>query len=69
MVNLPFLRIVTNIEIIMNHDNLLAGAKGLLGDCVRLLTSIKTDYIIVGGWSPLLLNTGEIKHPDRKSVV
>lgn len=51
-----------------NYDNLLAGAKGLLGDCVKLLSKTKQDYVIVGGWSPLLLNNGTIRHPGTHDV-
>jgi len=51
-----------------NYDNLLAGAKGLLGDCVKLLSAVKQDYVIVGGWSPLLLNSGVIRHPGTHDV-
>jgi len=46
-----------------NYDNLLAGAKGLLGDCAKILSATGITYTIVGGWSPLILNSGNIKHP------
>ncbi len=55
-------------EDMTNYDNLLAGAKGLLGDCAKLLTGTGKDFVIVGGWSPLLLNSGAIKHPGTHDV-
>lgn len=51
-----------------NYDNLLAGAKGLLGDCVQILSTVNPNYVIVGGWSPLILNSGQIKHPGTHDV-
>lgn len=51
-----------------NYDNLLAGAKGLLGDCAKILSATDITYTIVGGWSPLILNSGNIKHPGTHDV-
>lgn len=51
-----------------NYNNLLDGAKGLLGDCVKLLSTAKQDYVIIGGWSPLILNSGIITHPGTHDV-
>lgn len=51
-----------------NYNTLLAGAKGLLGDCVKILSKIGVEYAVVGGWSPLILNSGEIKHPGTHDV-
>ena len=51
-----------------NYNDLLAGAKGLLGDCIRILSDINPNYVVVGGWSPLILNSGQIKHPGTHDV-
>jgi len=51
-----------------NYPNLLAGAKGLLGDCVEILSQTNFEYVIVGGWSPLLLNSNPIQHPGTHDV-
>ena len=51
-----------------NYENLLAGVKGILGDCVRILCSINPNYALVGSWSPFLLNSGQIKHPGTHDV-
>lgn len=51
-----------------NYKTLLDGARGLLGDCVKILSGINKNYVIVGGWSPFLLNSGKIKHPGTHDV-
>jgi hypothetical protein len=51
-----------------NYPNLVAGAKGLLGDCINILSEINPAYVIVGGWSPLLLSSGVIRHPGTHDV-
>lgn len=50
------------------YGSLLSGAKGLLGECVRVLSGSKEEYIIIGVWSPLLLNSGTIQHPGTHDV-
>jgi hypothetical protein len=39
------------------YNSLLEGAKGILGDCIRILSDVDKQYVIVGGWSPVILNT------------
>lgn len=49
-------------------DNIQDGAYGLLYDCTNLLNSLNVKYIVVGGWSPYLLNSKPIIHPGTKDV-
>jgi hypothetical protein len=51
-----------------NYNSLLQGARGLLGDCCRVLEDIDLEYAIVGGWSPYLLNSTKFKHPGTYDV-
>jgi len=51
-----------------NYESLLQGARGLLGDCCRVLEGIDLEYAIVGGWSPYLLNSTTFKHPGTHDV-
>lgn len=44
------------------------GALALLGETTELLNSHGIDYIIVGGWSPFLLNSAPFPHPGTKDV-
>lgn len=50
------------------YPTLLSGAKGLLGECSRILKEINLEYTIVGGWSPYLLNNTVFKHPGTHDV-
>lgn len=52
----------------MKSDNIQEGAKILLKDTAKILNENAVNYIIVGGWSPYLLNSTEIKHPGTKDV-
>ena len=52
----------------MNFSNLQEGAFGLLAETADILNRNKINYIIVGGWSPLLLNNNPIVHPGTKDV-
>ncbi|WJS92906.1 hypothetical protein NYQ10_12500 [Flavobacterium johnsoniae] len=49
-------------------DNIQDGAYGMLYECVDLLNSLNVEYIVVGGWSPYLLNSKPIIHPGTKDV-
>jgi len=51
-----------------NYSSLLQGARGLLGDCCRVLEGIDLEYAIIGGWSPYLLNSTTFKHPGTHDV-
>lgn len=52
----------------MNFENLQDGAFGLLAETADILNRSNINYIIVGGWSPLLLNNNPINHPGTKDV-
>mgnify|MGYP003668689556 FL=1 len=49
-------------------ENIQEGANSLLADTFHIMNSNKINYIIVGGWSPYLLNSTEIIHPGTKDV-
>lgn len=51
-----------------NYNSLLAGARGLLGECCRILEDVDREYAIVGGWSPYLLNSTTFTHPGTHDV-
>jgi hypothetical protein len=40
----------------------------LLIETVTILSSIKTEYIIIGGWSPYLLGDKSLNHPGTKDI-
>ncbi|NVK33539.1 MAG: hypothetical protein HWE23_03605 [Rhodobacteraceae bacterium] len=61
-------RYTTLYLIKMKPDNIQEGAKILLNDTAKILNDNAVNYIIVGGWSPYLLNSTEIKHPGTKDV-
>jgi len=44
------------------------GALALLGETVDILNNNYIEYIIVGGWSPFLLNSSPFPHPGTKDV-
>lgn len=44
------------------------GAFALLGETTEILNENGVEYIIVGGWSPLLLNQNPFPHPGTKDV-
>jgi hypothetical protein len=51
------------------YGNIVDGAKGVLGDCVRILSRFEQKYVVIGGWSPFLLNSKmPIEHPGTKDV-
>ncbi len=49
-------------------ENIQEGANILLAETINILTENNVNYIVVGGWSPYLLNSTEIKHPGTKDV-
>lgn len=51
-----------------NYPNILTAAQGLLCDSVRVLRETKMEFVVVGGWSPFLLNSGAIPHPGTRDV-
>lgn len=50
------------------YKNIQDGAFGMLYECTNLLNKLNTKYIVVGGWSPYLLNSSPISHPGTKDV-
>ena len=50
------------------HPDLLAAARRLLCDTVSVLQRTDRKFAIIGGWSPYLLNVGEIRHPGTRDV-
>lgn len=50
------------------RETILDGARYLLGECCNILNENGADYIIVGGWSPFLLNSDNYRHPGTKDV-
>ena len=44
------------------------GAFALLGETTEILNDKGVEYIIVGGWSPFLLNANPFPHPGTKDV-
>lgn len=50
------------------YADIQSGAFGLLYDTTKLLNELGVKYIIVGGWSPFLLNSKPIAHPGTKDV-
>ncbi|MDR2283804.1 MAG: hypothetical protein LBE37_11370 [Sphingobacterium sp.] len=52
----------------MKIENLQDGAVQLLTETCQILNSENINYIIVGGWSPFLLNSSPINHPGTKDV-
>lgn len=50
------------------RETILDGARCLLGECCEILNRSKVEYIIVGGWSPFLLNSNGYLHPGTKDV-
>lgn len=49
-------------------SSVLDAAKELLVDVVSTLQQSNAEFVIVGGWSPYLLNTSKHAHPGTKDV-
>jgi hypothetical protein len=52
----------------MPYEHLEDARKALLCDAVSIAQSSGEPFAVVGGWSPLLLNSHPIKHPGTKDV-
>lgn len=50
------------------YQDIQNGALGLLYETTSLLNMLKVKYVIVGGWTPYLLNSKPIHHPGTKDV-
>jgi hypothetical protein len=52
-----------------HYPNVLDASRGLLLDVCERLSSLHTNYVIVGGWAPYLRTTHEtLHHPGTKDV-
>jgi hypothetical protein len=51
-----------------NYEDVDAAVHGLLGETVRILSALKQPFIVIGGWSPVLLASGQIRHPGTRDV-
>ena len=49
-------------------DNLQDGIWAVLGEAVSLAKASEFPFAVIGGWSPLLLNSGPIRHPGTRDV-
>ena len=50
------------------YGSLNAAAKGLLGEATSIATRCGKEFAVVGGWSPVLRNTGAVSHPGTRDV-
>lgn len=50
------------------NETIQDGAISLLGETTKILNEKNIEYLVVGGWSPFLLNNGEYPHPGTKDV-
>lgn len=50
------------------YQNIQDGAFGMLYESTNILNSLDVKYIVVGGWSPYLLNSNPIPHPGTNDV-
>ena len=51
-----------------DFETVQEAAKALLVDAVRCVAKTAHRFAVVGGWSPVLLNAGEIPHPGTADV-
>lgn len=51
------------------YSSILAAARGLLGEVVHILSGVSVGrFTVIGGWSALLLNDGQIRHPGTRDA-
>lgn len=50
------------------YPDVLSAATGLLCETVDLVRSTALIFVVIGGWSPYLLNSGAIRHPGTHDV-
>jgi len=51
-----------------NYPTVEEAVFGLLGEVVKILERVGEPYVVIGGWSPLLLARGDIRHPGTRDV-
>lgn len=50
------------------YSSVSQALKGLLVESVSIAQSANLEFAVVGGWSPLLLNSRPIPHPGTRDV-
>ena len=50
------------------YSDLASAARGVLAEVVHVVSNVGRPYVVVGGWSPLLLNAQPIAHPGTHDV-
>jgi hypothetical protein len=50
------------------YESLGAAAKSVLAESASIANYVGLKYVVIGGWSSYLLNTGGIAHPGTKDV-
>jgi len=51
-----------------SYDSLLDASYALLGEVVEIVQPLDHQFVVVGGWSPYLLNSVPIRHPGTRDV-
>jgi hypothetical protein len=51
-----------------NYAHVDDAVHGLLGEAVRVLAPLDQPYVVIGGWSPVLLAKGAVRHPGTLDV-
>lgn len=51
-----------------SYKSVIDAARGLLGEVSLILGASGTEHVVVGGWSPYILNSDPIQHPGTKDV-
>ena len=56
------------MEELLNYSDEQSAAAGLLAEVATVLVERSVDFVIVGGWKPLLFNSHPIRHPGTFDV-
>ena len=51
-----------------NYPTVEEAVRGLLGDVAAILERVGEPYVVIGGWSPVLLAHGDVRHPGTRDV-
>jgi hypothetical protein len=60
--------IVSPSDTMIPFKDLKDARLALLGEACRIASSVRLEYAVCGGWSPLLRNSSPITHPGTKDV-
>lgn len=52
----------------VEYPTILDAARGLLGEAATVLASVDEPYVVIGGWSPVLLSSHRVPHPGTRDV-